>query len=279
VDRKIALAFWSSIPLFLFFVLVSFGKSVKIHWTAPAFVGLLPLMAAGLERWTSPRRTMFLSSAGAMTVLTYLYLVYPYPLSVSLPNSWMPSAIKQKAADYVKTDWTAHLYGYAELGSFLKSKIADGESGGFDLIASARFDRASIAAFYAGYPERAFVPAYGDRRGYMLWPSRHAKPGADALYVDAGQSSVARHNREMRRLRSDYVAVGDPFQIEAFFKGHPFRRFLVYPCYGLKEEALIDLSDAVFQHAEREEDPPPIDTLSAKPGQLHAFLGSVQRGS
>ena len=48
-DQGMALAFWSSIPLFLFFVYISFGDSVKIHWTAPAFVGLLPAVAMGLD--------------------------------------------------------------------------------------------------------------------------------------------------------------------------------------------------------------------------------------
>ncbi len=237
-DRSMSLVLWSSMPLFILFVFVSLSKSVKIHWTAPVFIGLLPLIAVGLERWTVPRRASFYASAGTMTVLTYLYLVYPYPVSLSSPNSWMPSAIQREVSAYVKSDWSAHLYGYDKLGEFLKSKIEDEASGGFDLIESRRFDRVSVAAFYSGHPERAFVPTHGDRRGYLLWPSRYAKPGANGLYVSNDHSSVERRAREMSKLRNNYDVVGDPYEINAFFKGHPFRQFLVYPCYGLKSESL-----------------------------------------
>ena len=244
-DRNKALAFWSSVPLFLFFVFVSLSKSVKIHWTAPAFIGLLPLAAAGLERWSARNRILLYSSAGSMSALIYLYLVYPYPVSLSLPNSWIPSAIKAQAAEYSANDWASHIYGYDQLGAFLKSKINDSDPAAFDLIMSGRFDRASIAAFYAGCPERAFVPGYGDRRGYILWHSSYAKPGANALYVCQEQTSETRFKKELSNLRDDFTAVGEPYEVKALYDGYPFRQFIVYPCYGLKNEALVDLHDTL----------------------------------
>ena len=271
MDRIVALGFWSSVPLFVFFVIVSFTKSVKLHWTAPAFIGLLPLMAAGLEKWTVPRRTSLYASAGTISVLTYLYLAHPFPLRLSLPKSCLPSALEQKVAGYLKEDWSVHIYGYDQLGAFLKSKIEDDDSVGFDLIASRRFDRASIAAFYAGHPERAFVPAYGDRRGYTLWPSVYAKPGANALYVYKERSTVARRDREMSELRNDFDAVGDPFEIETLRKGHPLRRFLVYPCYGLKDEALANLNSPAFQHTAESRSPPPVRDSSPPPQDRQVF--------
>lgn len=252
-DRGVSLAFWSSMPLFAFFVFVSFSKTVKIHWTAPVFIGLLPLMAAGLESWTLPRRAAFHGSAGAMTVLTYLYLVYPYPLNLTLPLSWAPSVVAEKAAEYAEIDWSAHIRGFDELGAFLESKIGDRDSSGFDLIASGRFDRASIASFYAGHPDRAFVPDYGDRRGYLHWVSPYARPGANALYVFIDRISAPRREKELAELKKDYAEVGPPFEIETDHSGRTFRRFLVYPCYGLKGQALVNLTDPDSQGGEEPE--------------------------
>lgn len=237
-DRNRALAFWTSVPLFTFFVFVSLSKSVKVHWTAPVFIGLLPLAADRLEGWTARRRKLLYVSTGLMSAMIYLYLVYPYPVSLSLPNSWVPSLIKQKTAEFSARDWTAHLYGYDQLGVFLKSKIEEKETVEFDLIEARRFDRASAAAFYSGYPERAFVPGYGDRRGYILWPSRYAKPGANALYIFSDEKGPVHQAKELNELRNDYATVGTPFEVDAFYQGFPFRQFLVYPCYGLKMEAL-----------------------------------------
>lgn len=236
--RSMALGFWSSVPLFLFFVLISFSKSIKVHWTAPVFIGLLPLMAMGLESWTIRLRKLFYTSTATISLLIYLYLVYPYPISLTLPDSWLPSAFKQWAAERSITDWAAHLYGFDQLGTFLKDKIEAKESGEFDLIESDRFDRAAMAAYYAGYPDRAFVPSFGDRRGYILWPSRYAQPGANALYVFIEQQSRSRKVKELDSLRNDYETVGDPFIVDATCEGFPFRQFKVYPCYGLKNEAL-----------------------------------------
>ncbi len=249
-DRNEALGFWSSAPLFTLFILVSLGKSIKIHWTAPVFIGLLPIMAAGLERWSIWCRTVFYASVSMITLLTYLLLIFPYPISLTLPDSWVPSVIKEKTAKHSITDWAAHLYGFNQLGAFLKSKIEEKEAGGFDLIESDRFDRAAIAAFYAGFPDRSFVPSYGDRRGYILWSSRYAKPGANALYVFNTQKSASRRDRELEQLRAEFQFVGDPYTIDALYGEYPFRQFLVYPCYGLKEEALNRLSNPYTTHTE-----------------------------
>jgi len=241
-DRNRALGFWSSVPLFAFFVLVSFSKSIKIHWTAPVFIGLLPLMAIGLERWSAFRRGLLYVSSASISLLIYLYLVYPYPISLTLPGSWVPSLLKQEAAKYAINDWAAHLYGFDQLGAFIKSKIEEKEPGGFDLIGSDRFDRAATAAFYAGYPGRSFVPSYGDRRGYILWLSQYAKAGANALYVFNTQKSASRRERELEKMRSEFQSLGDPYVVEALYEQYPFRQFLVYPCYGLKSEAIERLT-------------------------------------
>ncbi len=249
-DRSMALGFWSSVPLFTFFVLVSFSKSIKVHWTAPVFIGLLPLMAVGLEGWTVRCRRLFFTSTATISLLIYLYLVYPYPISLTLPNSWIPSFFKHWANERSIPDWTTHLYGFDQLGAFLKTKIEEKESGGFDLVESDRFDRAATAAFYAGYPDRAFVPSFGDRRGYILWPSPYAKPGANALYVFIEQKDEAGREHELSKLRNEYESVGDPYVVEAPLEGYPFRIFHIYPCFGLKKEALDKLTQPHAGHME-----------------------------
>ncbi|MCA9414997.1 MAG: glycosyltransferase family 39 protein [Candidatus Omnitrophica bacterium] len=246
LSRGMALSFWSSVPLFLFFVYVSFSDSVKIHWTAPAFIGLLPAVAVTLQQWSGRRRFMFCSSAMVMTLLIYGYLVFPFLVSQSLPNSWLPPTLKAEFDEHLDKDWTSQNYGFDRLGKFLKEQLDAGGEGDFDLIASWRFDRVATAAFYAGEPDRAFVPAFGDRRGYTLWESPYIRSGANALYVSRSRKSESRTEREFEDLRDCFNQIGDPIVVEAPFEGHPFREFEVYPCYGLRKDVLIRLAKRDF---------------------------------
>ena len=69
------------------------------------------------------------------------------------------------------------------------------------------------------------------------------RPGANALYVDRGISDIKRLEREFRHLRESFNTVGDPIVVDAPYDGQPFRKFLVYPCYGLREEGLVQLAN------------------------------------
>lgn len=240
--RGMALPFWSSVPLFLFFIYVSFGDSVKVHWTAPVFIGFLPAAAMALQQWSLRRRCCLYGSSAAVTILAYVYLVHPFAVSPTLPNSWLPSHLKAEVDEYLRKDWSSQNYGFDRLGEFLKERLGPDQSVDFDLIASWRFDRAATAAFYADEPDRAFVPTFGDRRGFVLWRSPYVKHGANALYVTRAQRTENRRAKEFQDLRECFETVGDPIVVEAPFEGHPFREFEVYPCYGLREDVLVRMA-------------------------------------
>jgi hypothetical protein len=234
--RQSALPFWSSVPLFVFFLYVSLSDTVKIHWTAPAYIGLLPAVAAALLKWPRRRRLYFEASAFVFTLGVYLYLVFPLAFSYRTIDSLVPSFFQEEMEDLLDKDWSTQNFGFQKLGRFLREEIDSNENPDFDLIASWRFDRAAIAAYYAGLPESAFVLPYGDRRGFLLWQSPRLKVGANVLYVAREHDSQSRDEQEFENLRNCFERIGEPIFLRIPSTGPAVRQFEILPCYGLLEE-------------------------------------------
>ena len=233
-DRIWALAFWTSAPLFLFFLAVSLGRNVKIHWPATAFIAMCPALALWLEGWSARGRIWLYSSAGLLSVLLYAYLIVPFPLSQLLPQS---SA--EVITDRADRDWSAQLFGWTELGDAVRAEIEKGSESAPTFVVARRFDRVAAVAFYAGRPELGWVMDPGenydrqsdkpDPRSYLLWQAGSLPVGANVIYILKDRKE-RRRRAEIKQLREWFEEVSDPIELRVERDGRLWRRWYYLLC-------------------------------------------------
>jgi hypothetical protein len=223
-DRGMALAFWSSFPMFLFFVYVSMSDSVKIHWTAPAFIGILPAVAATVQEWSSRKRVLFYGS-NPLLLFGLLYLVF-LAVSHSLPNSWFPTVLGMSGRSHGQGLVFPELR-IRPIGEFLKSQIRARQT-----PISISSPPELTAQQSPPSTREAIAPSFRVRyqRGFTLWKSPYLKPGANALYIERHQSSQRRQNREFQNLRDVSKLLAT--QVVDALTRTPFRELRVYPATG-----------------------------------------------
>jgi hypothetical protein len=245
-DRAWALTFWASISLFLFFLLLSFTRAIKMHWHAPAWLALCPAAAVLMEGWRPRRRAWFIGGAAAFSALIYAYLIStPAPISPSWPNSILPRGLRARLIDPDEEDRTAKLFGWNVFGERLREEIAALDAEAPTMIVARRFDRAAAAAFYSGMPERAFVldpgPEYRqssrapDPRGFLAWDQPLARSGANAIYVFVNRRPD-RERAEIERLRESFGEVSDVIELPVAYRGVPWRTWKYVRARGYRPE-------------------------------------------
>jgi 4-amino-4-deoxy-L-arabinose transferase-like glycosyltransferase len=187
-----------SLPLWLFYFLLSFWKGTEINWPAASyFTGMILLAGVVVQKWptSKPWRTWTLTTitVGFTLTLAAMNLQRLYPLlapklaalppekhdkSFLFPGKWDPAAKK--------------LRGFNQRAQLVEQERAafEKDTGKPPLIVTGRYDLSSSLAFYM--PNHPFVlsimSAVGGRQNqYDLWPGLNDQ-NPDHTFVHAGEN-------------------------------------------------------------------------------------------
>jgi hypothetical protein len=161
--------FWCvSLPLFLFFLVMSFRTRVEGNWTAPAWFGGFCLVA--LHQMGRPSRKTISWAFGlalGMSVLVHLQAMAPF-----LP-------LKPGQA---RVDGAARVAGWKELGAEASRASVDMKPGSF--LAAQSYQNAAELSFYtSGQPGCVLLGEGELNHQYRFWNHPESEVGKDALLV------------------------------------------------------------------------------------------------
>jgi 4-amino-4-deoxy-L-arabinose transferase-like glycosyltransferase len=187
-----------SLPLWLFYFLLSFWKGTEINWPAASyFTGMILLAGVVIQKWptSKPWRAWTITTiiVGFTLTLAAMNLQRLYPLlapklaalppekhdkSLLFPGKWDPAAKK--------------LRGFNQRAQLVEQERAafQNDTGKPPLIVTGRYDLSSSLAFYM--PNHPFVlsimSAVGGRQNqYDLWPGLNDQH-PDGSFVHAGEN-------------------------------------------------------------------------------------------
>ncbi len=173
-DDLQAFLLWTSLPVLLFFLLVSAKTRAHGNWTAPGYLGAI--IAAG---WSL--RPEFTGSVrwrrwGAAALVSGYVLV-----AAALCHTPLFNLIKTPA----ETDPTAEIYGWPEMGREVGRVLDQWPGAEKPFVFGLRYQTTSLAAFYLpGQPqtECLFLPGYR-LNTYVFWSDPRDFKGRDGLGV------------------------------------------------------------------------------------------------
>ena len=217
---ELLLVFFTSAPLFIFFVLKSLHGKVQANWAVAAFVTAFPAAVWAAGRLYETRRSLvvFLSAAALVIgVAASFFTYFPWLLE--------PLGVKKVLTGPPFN----RVVGWAELGisvSRIKNEMS-GESEPF--IISDTYQTASELALYVEGNPVVYNPRIGERRmnQYDLWPGPEGFLGRDAIYVKAGDSEL---DSEVKAA----FANCDKELLVINWQDRPVKEFSAYRCYGFK---------------------------------------------
>jgi undecaprenyl-diphosphatase len=203
-----------SMPVALFFALLSLRSKVEANWPACAYLGGVLLAAAWLkERYASPGRlgAWALGVAWAFTLIAYTQALHPF-----LP-------IPQR---FAKADAPARMDGWRALGQrAYRERLAMGPG---TFTAARTYQNAAELAFYQ--PDRlrsVLVVEDPPMNNYRFWDERASHLGGNALVV-TGQ------DWEIQYVQSHFRKV-EPLPDEVLTRnGIEVRRAHLWKAYGFK---------------------------------------------
>lgn len=249
-ERSMAVLFWTTAPLVVFFLALSFRQMIKVHWPAPAWVLVCPLAAMEVARWSRKVQWRFYASTAAFSIGLYAWMAFAGPVRTVLPDAWFPPVEIGPQHDERVKDWTLHTTGWREFGAFLDELMAEleEEHDAPVLLASRRFDRAAAAAFFAGRPESAFIPdplepysqrgADFDPRGFLLWDAPLAVPEATVILLFFDRDMRSWDDRDRRLFGQVFGPFGEREQFVVERRGRPIREFHYAIARGIRPEGL-----------------------------------------
>lgn len=218
---ELMFVFFTSAPLFAFFVVKSLHGKVQANWAVAAFVTAFPaaawaVMKVGERR---PRTVAFLTAAAVIIGAAASFLAY------------FPWLLEPLGAKKVLTGPPYNrVIGWAELGkkvSAMRLEMASG--GGEPFLMSDTYQTASELAVYAEGRPVVYNVDTGARRmnQYDLWPGPEGLEGSSAVYVKNGLSGLDRAV-EAAFDRCDREIV------EVFWGARPIKEFTAFRCYGFR---------------------------------------------
>lgn len=206
-----ALMFFTSAPVFAFFLLLSFRTRVEGNWPAPAWLGAL-LLGGGFLYFARGMKPLWLSRgalivAACFSSLAYAQAAWPF---LPIPQKWE------------KLDTAARVDGWKELGERVRRE-------GMPFTACRTYQNAAECAFYAG--KRPLILQDGViNHQYRFWNDPKAFEGGDFLLVtgqDWEAGEMVKHFKKYERLPD-----------EVFLRnGIEVRRTRLYKAWGFKAPA------------------------------------------
>jgi 4-amino-4-deoxy-L-arabinose transferase-like glycosyltransferase len=173
-DAVQAFLLWTSVPVLLFFLVLSFRTSVYGNWTGPAY--LTAVLAAGAALYPSLRTSIRWRRWGIAALATgYLVVVLMFAHAPIIRALNVPGHL----------DPTKEVYGWPEMGRAIGEVLAAWPEEERPFIFGLRYQIAGLAAFYTpGQPETHCLFLPDDRLNqYVLWTHPDRLEGKNGLAV------------------------------------------------------------------------------------------------
>lgn len=238
-DGALKLAFFTTAPLFLFFLVASVRGKVQGNWAIASYVVALPALAWAIEGGMagvpiksarsgimSARRGImrWIAAIGVIIAITASILVY-----LPMPLEWAGAGRLLKGPPFNR------VMGWSPLGLRVGAIKSEMEKQGAVFVMSDTYQIASELAFYTPGNPVTYNADTGTRRmnQYDLWPGYEGLKGYNAVYVKGGASEID-------------SSVADTFEScakETFViyrgqdsEGAPsvLKEFSIFRCYGFK---------------------------------------------
>ncbi|MBI5236473.1 MAG: glycosyltransferase family 39 protein [Deltaproteobacteria bacterium] len=223
-ESALKLAFFTTAPLFLFFLVASVRGKVQGNWAIASYVVALPSAVWAIE--TAARAhsrkerglVRGIAAIGVIIALLATILVY-----LPMPLEWAG------AGRFLKGPPFNRVMGWKELGLRVGRVKSEMEKHGDVFVMSDTYQIASELAFYTPGNPVTYNADTGTRRmnQYDLWPGYEGLKGYNAVYVKGGASEID-------------SSVADTFEScakETFFiyRGmSALKEFSIFRCYGFK---------------------------------------------
>jgi undecaprenyl-diphosphatase len=220
---ELLFVFFTSAPLFIFFVIKSLHGKVQANWAVAAFVTAFPAAAWAVGRLYERRsRTVaFLTAAAivmgvAASILTY----FPWLLEPLGAKKILTGPPYNRV-----TGWA----GLGESVSRIRKEMREAEGGGEPFIIGSTYQIAGELALYTEGNPVVFNVNTGGRRmnQYDLWPGPEGLSNANAVYVKDGDAAL---DTEVK------AAFGscDKELVTVSWNARPIKKFTAFRCYGFK---------------------------------------------
>lgn len=233
-EGALKLAFFTTAPLFLFFLAASVRGKVQGNWAIASYAVALPACVWAIETaYAAARKSASrgIISAGrgiaiigiAIAVMASILMYLPMPLE------------RVGAGRFLKGPPFNRVMGWRELGSRVGRVKSEMEKQGGVFIISDTYQIASELAFYAPGNPVTYNADAGTRRmnQYDLWPGYEGLKGYNAVYVKGGQAEI-----DASVVDTFESCVKESFVI---YRGQDsqgasavLKEFSIFRCYGFK---------------------------------------------
>lgn len=219
------LAFFTSVPIFLFFLLKGFHGKVQANWAVAAYVTALPAAVWGFSlKYRATIRPAVKKSMGWVGVVTIIMAV---AVSAAAYFPWVLEYVGVKGV--LDRPPYNRVTGWAELGRKV-SDIRDSMVRPHEtFIMSDTYQITSELAFYVRGNPIAYNINTGSRRmnQYDLWPGFDGLVGKDALYVKGGNAVL--------EPMVEAAFTGCEKDVLGLYMGERYLKdFTVFKCRGFK---------------------------------------------
>jgi undecaprenyl-diphosphatase len=218
-DDRQSLLLWTSLPLLLFFLFVSFKARAYGNWTAPGY--LSAGLAAGLALKPRFQASKAWRRWGAAALITGYLLV---------AATFLHAPVIRWIDPPTDVDPTTEVYGWPEMGRAVGRALEEFD-GRDPFLFSLRYQIASLAAFYTpGQPEVVCLFLPGERlNAYLMWQDPADLAGRDAVgaayYPGHDELDRLFDRLEPARLLELVNAAGRPAHYIQLFDGYDFQGY------------------------------------------------------
>ena len=214
-----------ALPVFGFFLLLSFRSKVQANWPAAAYVPAALLAVLALRhRWAQlgRRGRRWLGSAVAAALLLGFGVT-----AVAHETELLSGVGLALPPEY---DPTVRLKGWREMGNVVSRVKREMETRNRVFLFSDRYQVTSELAFYVEGQPRAYNVNLGRRLNqYDLWGGAEGLRGWDAIYVTEGERQLT------EPVLRAFERTSGPELVRVQRGDRIIRTFSVFRCYGFKE--------------------------------------------
>lgn len=213
----------TSLPILVFFLLLSLWTKVEANWAAPAyFSGFISTASVFDLRYQALKVRRREGALRASIILALLLAGLPTALAYDtrllhrfgLPLRWDP---------------TLRVQGWAELGERVSGHLEEMSSSNRTFIFSDRYQVTSELAFYVRGKPTTYCVNLGRRMNqYDLWEGFLSFRGQDALYVKKG------NRKADPEVRNAFASVRKEPLVVIRREGEKIRKFSIFRCYGYR---------------------------------------------
>ncbi|MBF0528738.1 MAG: glycosyltransferase family 39 protein [Deltaproteobacteria bacterium] len=192
-NDRFAYLLWLSLPVLLFFLIISVKGRAYANWPAPGYLAAVPVAVIALRPKIKNSRS-FRNWSLAALISGYIFvamILFHVPILKLLD---LPA----------DADPTQKLYGWPEMGQAIGEELQHWPSPAKPFVFSLRYQHASLAAFYTpGQPETEglFLPDYR-LNCYLFWSDPRRLRGRDGLAVVDGHPDLSLLFEDFHLLRT-----------------------------------------------------------------------------